>query len=243
MTSVTQLDDIKNAMRTRIALYSFLSRAFRKEVDDQFLQMIRAMSDTIRILASQQEEEEFSQASSELAKFSRQVEEASGKARDDLLIDLAAEYAGLFLNAGPKPVFLVESVYLTQDHLLYGKPYFAVLDAYRVLGFDKVKDFKEPEDHVAVELEFMAHLCNFALRALEEANLEYAKGYLKNQEEFLTDHLSKWVPELAHGLKETSSTTFYRAMAYLLNGFIRMEKELFPHLIDEVESLKSSGVS
>ena len=63
-----------------------------------------------------------------------------------MITDLAAEYVSLFLPVRPKPVHLVESIYLSKDHLLYQEPYHEIMQAYKSLSFEKEKEFKEPED-------------------------------------------------------------------------------------------------
>jgi len=73
--------------------------------------------------------------------------------------DLAVEYAGLFLNMRLVSVAPFESVYTSPEHLLMQEARDEVLSEYRREGLDKVKDFKEPEDHIALELGFMAYLC------------------------------------------------------------------------------------
>ncbi len=92
-------------------------------------------------------------------------------------------------------------------------------------GFKKRQSFKEPEDHIAVELEFMAHLCDLACRSIDEGKTDYGAGYLKNQTEFLDLHLSKWVPKLVKKLRSASKNDFYLALGDLLIGFTSTDQE------------------
>jgi len=205
------------------------------EVDEDFLRTICETKALFDQLAESAEEELLKDGCITLSNTIKDFEENVGKS--NLLIELAAEYASLFLNAGPSPVYLVESVYLGKHHLLYEEPYFEVLDAYKSLGFEKSPTFKEPEDHLAVELEFMAKLIDLTIQSLEENNLEYAKGYLKLQKEFLDEHLIKWVPQLCQKLEEASSNRFYKGLAKLLQGFIKTEQQFVPFMLKELDSV------
>jgi TorA maturation chaperone TorD len=121
-------------------------------------------------------------------------------------------------------VYLAESVYLGKEHLLYEEPYFDAVRIYQIYGFKKRSSFKEPEDHIAIELEFMAHLCDLTCLSLDQGKPDYGAGYLNNQVEFLDLHLSKWVPQLCEKLKTASKNEFYLALASLLKGFLSTDK-------------------
>ena len=181
--------EVKKATATRGMLYRFLSRGFSLEVDEPFLDWVVKLQPIIAQLARENDDQGFSEASELLEKFVARVKADFEKDKGAFLQDLAAEYASLFLNVGPKPVHLVESVYLGKDHLLYKEPYFDVIRIYQMYSFKKRSSFKEPEDHVSIELEFMAHLCDFTVRSVENGKVDYAAGYLSNQNEFLQNHL------------------------------------------------------
>jgi anaerobic sulfite reductase subunit A len=226
--------DPEKVNTARAGIYSFLSRAFKAEIDEQFLRSIVAVEPIIRSLSDSEngeESKEFEEGSRELLGFATKVESLSDSEKKSLLQDLAVEYASLFLGVGVKHVYLVESVYLGKDHLLYEEPFHAVLEAYRSLGFEKAKDFAEPEDHVAVEFDFMANLCRWTAQTLEKRDVQNALAYLNLQKEFLTDHISKWVPDLCRKLDDAASTGFYKALANLTLGFISVEKEMPDHMI------------
>jgi TorA-specific chaperone len=212
-----------------------MSRAFAKEVDERFLENIIGAKTFFMQLAGFTEDNLLKEGCTIIVDFIEETEKMSDKS--SLLIDLAAEYASLFLNVGPKPVYLVESVYLGKHHTLYEEPYFEVLDAYRTLGFEKSPEFKEPEDHLAVELEFMAKLIDLTLKSLVENNVEYVKSYLKLQYEFIDSHLIRWVPNLCHDLEEASSNKFYIGLSKLLHGFIKIDKQFIQFMLEELDSV------
>jgi TorA maturation chaperone TorD len=227
-------EELRRATATRTAIYNFLSRSFSREVDSQFLMIIIGIQPRLTELAGSGEDDDMKRGTDLLREF---LEGSRGKYEADMnefLTGLAAAYAALFLNVGAKPVYLVESVYLSSRHILYEQPYFEMTKAYSLLGFEKSKDFLEPEDHIAVELEFMARLSERTSKSIAEDNFDHATKYLNLQREFLEDHLMKWVPALTGKLIEASDNLFYTALAYLTRGFIAQDSYFVTHAYSEL---------
>lgn len=225
---------VKKATATRGTLYRLLSRGFSMEVDEPFVEWLSKLQPVVSGLAEESESKEFGEGSRLLGKFVSRVKSDFAKDKGMFLQDLAAEYASLFLNVGLKPVYLAESVYLGKNHLLYEEPYFDAVRIYQIYGFKKRASFREPEDHISVELEFMAHLCDLTGLSIEQGREDYAAGYLKNQKEFIESHISRWAPELAKKVKWASKNDFYLAMASLLGGFVATDRFLVPRLAKEL---------
>lgn len=227
-------EQLRTAIQTRGTLYRLLARGFSMEVDEPFLEWLLKLQPGVAELADNGESEEFKDGSRRLGEFVGAVKSDYEKDRHAFLQGLAVEYASLFLNVGLKPVHLAESVYLGKNHLLYEEPYFDAVRIYQIYGFKKRVSFREPEDHISIELEFMAHLCDLAALSIEQGKEDYAVGYLKNQKEFLETHLAKWTPELAKKLRWASKNEFYLALADLLEGFVDTERSLAPRLAARV---------
>ena len=220
---------------TRATLYSFLSRIFKSEVDENLLQDIVEIEPRIRLLSESQAGNELKEASGLLDEFARQSKELKGEKREGLLTDLAVEYASLFLNVGAKPVRLVESVYLGKFSVLYEEPYHEIVECYKSLGYEKEKGFREPEDHVAVEFDFMAKLCRWTAKTLDDGEIDKAIAYVNLQKEFLRDHLNLWVPKLCQELEKAAASTLYKGLAHLTKGFVAMDDGIPDHLTETLK--------
>ena len=146
-------------------------------------------------------------------------------------LDLAVEYAGLFLGVRGKPAHPSESYYLTEGQLIMQQPRDDVLKLYRAMGVDRAGEFKEPEDHIALELQFMAHLCDKTNAALKDSNFKDAKKYLNAQRNFLDEHLGKWVPKLTSDMLKSARHEFYRAIAKITKAYVDADKELIADLV------------
>jgi TorA maturation chaperone TorD len=220
------LQEQKNIIVAREGIYLFLSRVFMFEVDNEFLTTIVAIQPTINALASSQQGTELQKAGELLQVFSKKAAIAEGEERDRMLTDLAVDYASLFLVPGfSRQVYPWESAYFSQPPRMFGEPYHQMVAAYKKVGYEKPQNFKDAEDHVALELDFMAYLCRLARAGIEAGNVEYAVGYLKLQKEFLQDHLNRWAGKLCTGIIDKSESQFYKAIGMLMRSFLARESQ------------------
>jgi TorA maturation chaperone TorD len=150
--------------------------------------------------------------------------------KDKLLQTLARHYAKLFLGVGgKKTIFLCESSYFGDSNSLFQAPYFSVKELYNSINLQKKADFKEPDDHLALELTFMAKVSGTTKATETIANDDiYCLNHQKN---FIDEHLRRWVPKLTNQLNEIAPESFYTACALMLNGFLQIDAELVDQLI------------
>lgn len=200
-------------------LVSFLASSFEKEVDSTFLDRIREHFPSFSAWIKEQNQPHLLEGAGLIERF---IGTASARDPESLLDELAVEYAGLFLGAGVTPVPVIESVYLGPDHILYEKPYFEVLEFYAEHGYQKPEHVQEPEDHMAVELDFYALQLHAAVWADEAGNEEEAQRRLDIAQRFKTAHLQAWVPQACDDLFRAATTPFYLGIAHLTLGLIKI---------------------
>lgn len=222
MTPVDFLDILKN----RRSSYAFLSRVYRQEVSFALLSEMASDDNLVG------KEETTSEGRKILKEFARKLR---GSDLKKLEIELAAEYANLFLNVGNHLVFPYESVYTSEERLLMQEPRDQVLNEYRQEGLDKSKEFTEPEDHIAIELEFMSYLCEKTIKSMYEDDKERSLAYLKKQKDFLEKHLLVWVPDFCEDLEKATESDFYKGIATLTKNYLSFEQETIVELIDEIQ--------
>jgi TorA maturation chaperone TorD len=228
----SSLEEQRKISLSREGLYSFLSRAFLFEVDIEFLTMVVAAQPLIEELASSQHGSVLKRASEELASVSSRAATVVGVEKKKLLTGLAIEYANLFLgtgiSAGREQAWPWESAYFTEPPRKMGQPYLEVRNAYRLAGYEKPKDCKEPEDHMSLELDFMAYLCRLTTASIDDGKLEFALGYVKLQKEFIRDHLLRWTGKFSNRVVSKSGareTDFYHALAMMLESFVELDDQ------------------
>ena len=211
--------ELMEMLRARESIYSLLSRLYHSEVSSELLR---------NIFDAPVNYEDAGDGYALMRKFADSVR---GSGPRDVEDQLAMEYAHLFLNAGNTAhVSPYESVYSSADRLIMQEARDQVLAAYRLEGLERVFDFKEPEDHIAIELEFMAHLCRNAARALEAGDHPSVGAHMDKQRAFLESHLLSWVPRFCDDLEQSAWSDFYRAVARITKNFLAIE----PEIIDEI---------
>jgi TorA maturation chaperone TorD len=244
LDSAPILEEQRRVSLAREGLYSFLARSFKFEVDTEFLTMVAAVQPVLEHLASAQGGTELKKASELLSTVSSKAAVLEGKERKKLLTDLAIEFASLFVNPGQQMgrerVLPWESGYFTTPPRMYGPPYHEVIEAYRMVGFEKPKEYSEPEDHIAMELEFMAHLARLTTASIDNGKADFALGYLKLQKEFLKDHLLRWVGKFSDKLMKNSEkreVDFYYALGMMLESFIKLDDQTVDLLTAQLKQM------
>ena len=158
--------------------------------------------------------------------------EAADADAETLRIDLAADYNQLFLGMSAHPVAPYESVYTSDEGLMMQEARDEVLAVYRSEGLDKLPSWKESEDHIALELEFMAVLGDRIVTAAEAADEAEVERLLSTQRNFLEDHLASWAPLMTADLRRFTQCGLYQGLASLTDGFLQVEEEFFDEIFE-----------
>jgi len=223
----------------RGAFYMLLSRAFSRELDQDTIkgmeQVSKSLMEVWEILQIPSDPDVHA-GKSLLNSFFDGLEQENS---DGEIEKLAAEYASLFLGVGSKTVSPCESVYLSKSRMLYQSSIFEVQQLYGEAGMIKSDQYSEPDDHIAVELMYMARLCEMT-KEVDKTETGQAHRYLSLQQKFLQDHLLKWVPRFSQDLIDTAPPGFYKAVAYLLKGYTQIDNSLIELMIQELSYIHTS---
>ena len=208
-------------MVNRRNLYHLLSRLFQEEVDQSFYDLLKTL-----VFPAGREENALTEFRDALLRLNEYFEYDAGETLDDL----AADYAKTFLGAGMaqgSAAFPYESVYTSPKRVMMQDAWNQVCDIYEQKGLvrnDASKDLME--DHIAVELDFMAFLCDETSRFTETL------AGLEEQKEFLNRHLLNWAPEFCLDIKVHADTEFYRMVGQLTTGFLQLDSFILDQMID-----------
>ncbi|MEQ6900103.1 molecular chaperone TorD family protein [Nocardioides sp. YIM 152588] len=108
-----------------------------------------------------------------------------------------------------------ESVHRGEDRLVFDTATLEVREAYRALGLQAPQLNLEPDDHIGLELDFMAQALLRAVGAPDDALAEAA---LAPARAFLADHLLPWAPAVLARVEEAARTDFMAGVALLTRG-------------------------
>ncbi|MCD4744629.1 MAG: molybdopterin-dependent oxidoreductase, partial [Desulfobacteraceae bacterium] len=195
----------KNYMESRAKRYQFLSTLYRDEIS---LDLIKSM-----------QSEQFLNGFLESVKGCGFMDLTSGAEAmastlkntdpEKLYKDLSYDYADIFLNAGSNPAFPYESAHTGKKPVLMQKPVLILREYFRDAGVHKNPDYKDLDDHIAVEMEFLRHL------------LENQKDdmYIK----FFKNTYLKWINSFCDQLTASATTDFYQGLAHFTRGALMCE--------------------
>lgn len=207
----TGFDELARLNMQRAATYGMLARLYRNEIDDAFLTELRSMRYPINTGNDNTDE-----GYRLMAHFLSNV---WANTLDDLSVDYSRTFIGHGVD-GYSAAYPYESVYTSPKRLMMQDARDEVLAIYRSYGLDKQESWKEGEDHVALEMEFMQTLANRTADALEKGDEDEAVALLETQHNFLYDHLAAWAPMMTRDMKRLAKTDLYQGLAYLTDGFL-----------------------
>ena len=111
-----------------------------------------------------------------------------------------------------------ESVYFSERRLVFQEQTLQVRDWYSRFQLQAERLNQEPDDHIGLELLFVAQLATRALQAMDQDQAQSAEEYLQAESQFLKEHLLRWGPAWAKLVKKHAETDFYRGLGHLVHG-------------------------
>ena len=211
MTTIKK-EEIKELAGHRSSIYGFLAAVYRQELTSELIQQMK--------------DHRFQEVLSNLG-----VKLNNGffqNSEEELLENLAVEYARLFVGPG-KHISPHESVHHKKEGVqsgqLWGELTAEVKRIIESSGLAYKSEFTGMPDHISVELEFMQHVVQREAQAWEADDDKTAMICLKNEKEFVDEHLFGWIPDFCEKVIETADRPFYREMARLTRSFIEFEKK------------------
>jgi DMSO reductase family type II enzyme chaperone len=154
------------------------------------------------------------------------LEPFRGGVSDRGLERLQGDHCQLFVGSGMPAAPPWESFYRTEEGLMVSKHTLEVRAFYERFGLVSERKEQEPEDHIGLELEFMACLCDRQGECLHKGDAEEAAVTVQAQRDFLDGHLLRWTSRFCEEVDRSAWTDFFRGMAQLMEGFVARDRRL-----------------
>lgn len=208
----------------RASVYSMLSSLYLKELT---LDQIKFIHD-LDLSGLQDLDPAIAEGAHDISRAVRRVDD---RTREDLAVD----YAHTFLAAGSAKeetrACPYESVFTSDQGLLMQEArdqvYKYMLDEH----LEPDQRMRIPDDHLAFELDFVAAMALRMADAVKSGDMAEAARLAQVQQSFHRDHLTNWVPDFCEAVVKCCRTPFYRGVAKLTEGFIRVEGELIAEAV------------
>lgn len=152
---------------------------------------------------------------------------------------LACDYARIFLAAGvyvksDKTAIPYESVFTSPERIMMQASRDDVVRRFARDGFQVNPALHEPEDHLAFELEYLAHMSERAARLAEAGDAAGVRENLARQCAFIDAHILNWVPSLAEAVRGFAKLAFYPGMMEVVLGTAEASRATLPEIADEL---------
>lgn len=145
-----------------------------------------------------------------------------------LQLRLAEEYARLFADR-PRGLGPPREAAFMNGRAATAVPT-SVAALYAAAQFAPGRPLAGAPDHIAVELTFMARLCQRQLQAVITADANEAARLGHVQQAFLGQHLKPWASTLADEVKAVTREQFYQALSMLLAAWMGLDWALLSAL-------------
>jgi TorA maturation chaperone TorD len=147
-----------------------------------------------------------------------------------IAIDRTRLFRGVSEEHSPPPPY--ESFY--REQRLSGQTSADVYRFYCRLGVTLPEGWTESPDYLGVEIDFMRLLCQGEEEAWLNHQPEKALKLLRASGDFLRDHLLNWAPSFFEKMVEMAGLDFYRGLARLTNGFLKVDLRLVEEQLEAV---------
>ncbi|MGF1702603.1 molecular chaperone TorD [Photobacterium makurazakiensis] len=198
----------------RAEIYWWMSSLFARELTEQDIEQYQS-GDMVTFLSGLAMTAELKQPVDQLRDALKRLEE-----REDAQLELAADFCGLFLSTPKSGALPYASMYVGESGLLNDKPaqdMNKLMDEYDIA---QRKEFNEPADHLAVELDFMG---NLIIMANQKKSEQEAESLMQAQLKFINTMLLNWLPTFAKAAKSRDNFGFYAAAANVLVAFCQLD--------------------
>jgi TorA maturation chaperone TorD len=209
------MEQMKQDIENRIAIYALISRLMLVEVDETFLENIEKDKELLAFFpnyAAWKKREEFSTK------------------------ELIEQYYNVdFTNLFLMHLVPYESFYSRDDQMIESGGDNPIVELYNDLDFRVQLDEARvvSADHIGVELEFMYMLSAAMKKALDADDKDGVCELLQVQKAFLKEHLLEWAPLFLINAKKESRTPLYHDGAELTLEFLLSDYEYISAILAE----------
>ncbi|OUO89426.1 dehydrogenase [Gordonibacter sp. An230] len=224
--------ELAEVLERRSTTYALLSRLYVREVDQELLDEMHASLYPV------------STGDPSMDEGYRLVATYLSNLWTGSLSELKVDYARCFLGNGVDgyaAAYPYESVYTSEKRLMMQDARDEVLAVYRACGVGKASDWREGEDHIALELEFERVMGRRAAEALRSGDEEGACGLLATQKGFLEEHLASWAPMMLADMRRYARTKLYLGLAHLTEGWLRTDSRFLRDVLSGEDGEERQG--
>ncbi|WP_070120975.1 TorD/DmsD family molecular chaperone [Bacillus marinisedimentorum] len=228
---VLRVDDVLNIFYAREFAYDILRRFFLEEPSREYVKHF-IQHNMIDIFPFREESEGIQAGIQEVKRYL--ADHNPGKIEKHYE-DLHWDYTRMFIGPFETPASPWESVYVTSDQLLFQETTMMVRGLYKKYGYETASFSMEADDHIGLELDFMYHLNQLAIKSAGEktdTSIPEIMYLLDEQQKFIQQHLGRFAPLLAEKVIEHADAGLYRGLAMILQHYLQIDSKVLSELLN-----------
>jgi TorA maturation chaperone TorD len=149
---------------------------------------------------------------------------------------LQSDYTRLFIGPGKVLAPPWESVYFNKERLTFQEQTLQVRACYRQFNLEFEDIYKEPDDHIGLEMLFISKLTQMAIELLKDNNQIEFERVLEAKKQFLSEHLLRWGISWCSLVYNHAKTEFYKGLSLITEGgLITLSKKYQVTLFMEIQ--------
>lgn len=224
-------EKLLDILAARFGALTFLKRAFLEEPTKEYLELLT--EGDILAYFPQGGDDALLKSGYETLSFYLRDPGLLGK---DGVQKLSADYLTLFIGPGKLGAAPYESVYRSNEPLVFQEHTMAVRAEYAKHGLVPERFQQEPDDHISLELDFMLRLVEKTMTDIRANRYSKARKLMQAQKSFMTDHIMKWAPVFAEKVIGNAKTDFHRGVGKMLIGYLKIDEVLVADLVKELDA-------
>lgn len=222
---------IEVLLANRVHLYELFHTVFGSEPTVGLLCLLSSPATSQAFALLSEKEDDI------MAKMSSFVKKQETKYVSDpeYLSCVKAEYTRLMIGPGRLIAYPWESACNGKENLLFQESTLHVRKAYLKYGYLPEQYPRVADDHIALELHFMARLSEMALGSFRKDDTKQLVQILKDQHVFMKYHLLNWLPKYVQNISKSKTMYLYPQFALAVSEFVRMDSELITEILEALK--------
>lgn len=226
--TTAQTDGITIVLSTRRYLYELFQHLFGQEPNIELMEIV-TNKHTIEALSLFLNDNNFIYES--YCELLRELKQELNNNHEVTIDKLRCEYTNLFIGPNKLPAPPWESVYIMKERILFQQSTLEVRRKYLEYHFLPESYPCEADDHLAIELDFMSKLAEFAINAFDDGKMDEMKKVLLDQKHFLDEHLLNWTRDFSEQIQNSKTHYFYPYTAKLMDLILKTDSVILDELI------------
>lgn len=215
---------VMDALAGRAAFYDLLASLYFKPLTAQQIENLASLDLSVYSDVS----ELFAEGLNDVTRY---LAKRDSGTRQELAVDFTAAFAGTSSWKGEYAV-PYESVFTSEEGLLFQDAYHEVLHLYRQNGIARQEGYDFPDDHLSFMCEFLSILSKRASDALEAGDTALALEQVTASRSFLQEHILSWFSKLRERASLLLETRFYRGVLKISEGFFLFDEQALDELAE-----------